>query len=248
VFESELVGVEGYTLLLPAVSVGNVGQLCIDVVLENLSPPPSFSCQVLHPSLIQVVSVDCMEGLGSTLSTALQVYRCDVKKLLIFQIRSGILPGQGAVFISDLLDWFKEMNCSEMIVLGSSHAHERTDAQIEGSPLRYTSSWERTVPENFIKLESRSRFPGLISDETEDSIFIPGGGISKRILENSKQRKLSLTLLLKFCSEGDNSVDGVVLAEYLDQLVSVRDRELKTKLPASWSHLFGPPAPTQMFW
>ena len=31
VFESELVGVEGYTLLLPAVSVGNVGKVNEDV-------------------------------------------------------------------------------------------------------------------------------------------------------------------------------------------------------------------------
>ncbi|XP_023321080.1 T-cell activation inhibitor, mitochondrial [Eurytemora carolleeae] len=55
---------------------------------------------VLHPSLIPVVSSDPVDSVsGSNLSTALQVYRVDEKKLIIFQLRSGILPGQVANYL-----------------------------------------------------------------------------------------------------------------------------------------------------
>jgi len=149
----------GFTVLLPAVSVGNVGQLCIDVILENLSPKPSFTSQVLHPGLIPVVGLDPTQS-GSSLSTALQMHVDSEKKLVIFQIRSGILPGQGAAFIEDFVDWFKVNKCSELIVVGSSHAHERTDTQLTGSPLRYMSTVARTFPQGFITLEPRKKFPG----------------------------------------------------------------------------------------
>ena len=89
---------------------------------------------------------------------------------------------------------------------------------------------------------------GLMDNEKVDEIFIPGGGISKRILQTSKERSIPTTLLLKFCSEGDNSVDGLELTGYLEQLVGLRETSSRLKVPSSWRHLFGAPPPTQMFW
>ena len=37
IFERELGDVSGFTVMLPAVSVGNAGQLCMDVILENIN-------------------------------------------------------------------------------------------------------------------------------------------------------------------------------------------------------------------
>jgi len=258
-FEAEPGMLAGYTVILPAVSVGNVGQLCVDVMLENLDPPPCQSLQVLHESLIPVVSTD---ALGSTLSTALQMYLDEKKKLVIFQLRSGILPGQGAAFISQFLQWFKNMECSELVMVAGMHAHERTDQQITGSPLRYLSTTDRTVPQDFVKLERKSRFPGLSRDGSEaDELFIPGGGISRRMYLACLETGVNLTLLLKFACEGDNSGDGLMLAGQLDRLLHYSnsghgtdpagvavDCRRPLKVAGSWRHLFGPPAPTQMFW
>ena len=122
------------------------------------------------------------------------------------------------------------------------------------SSLRYLTTSQRTVPESFIRLESRDRFPGLMTDEEasdgggHDSIFIPGGGICRRVFEACQTRPVAVTLLLKFCSEGDNSMDGVQLAEYANQLTGLQAAGCKLRLPASWIHLFGAPPPTQMFW
>ena len=72
---------------------------------------------------------------------------------------------------------------------------------------------------------------------------------------------VNLTLLLKFACEGDNSGDGLMLAGQLDRLLHYSnsghgtdpagvavDCRRPLKVAGSWRHLFGPPAPTQMFW
>eukprot|EP00088_Acartia_fossae_P029921 TRINITY_DN3084_c0_g1_i6.p1 TRINITY_DN3084_c0_g1~~TRINITY_DN3084_c0_g1_i6.p1 ORF type:complete len:244 (-),score=45.68 TRINITY_DN3084_c0_g1_i6:308-1039(-) len=241
VFEDEIGDVAGFTVILPAVSVGNAGQLCVDVLLENIQKEKMKTFQVLHPSLVPVVAPDTLLE-NTSVSTALQAYVIEDSKLVIFQIRSGILPGQGSAFIADFLKWFKESGCAELVVVGSMHAHERIDKQITGTDLRYLTSLKRKVPDDFVKLEHREQ-----DLETGGEPNIPGGGISSRILRQCHQQNLAATVLIKFCSEGDNSTDGMVLAQYLNLLVPVFNKS-RPKIPKSWQHLFGHSAPVQMFW
>ena len=60
--------------------------------------------------------------------------------------------------------------------------------------------------------------------------------------------QIKVTVLLKFAAEGDNTMDGLMLAEYLNSLVSLRTQDARFKVPSSWKLLFGPPTPAQMFW
>jgi len=241
----------GFTLLLPSVSVGNVGQLAIDVVLATLKP--TLVTQILHPSLIPCVGADPLNVGSPILTTAMQLYIHPESKLVVFQIRSGLLPGKGGAFLTDLLEWAKEVKITRLVCLTSSHAHERSDVQLRGSPLRFLASpslaKEAPVPESFIRLETKERFPGLCSEEQPEALFIPGGGLAKRFLLGCEEKEMQGLVLLKFCAEGDNTQDAIQVADYLQQYTAWRPSTCSNYLvPPSWQHLFGPPAPQEMFW
>jgi proteasome assembly chaperone 2 len=257
IFETELGKLSGYTVLLPAVSVGNAGQLCLDVILENINRDKIQTCQVLHPSIVPVVGPDPLKvnNDSAAMSTALQAYVVPEQKLILFQIRSGILPGQGAAFIQQFLQWFQESDCKDLIIIGSMHSHERIDKQITGTAMRYlsTANQPRTVPEQFVQLEAReqnSEFELPSDNTTSTGPFIPGGGISSRVFQSCQEKSLPVTLLLKFCSEGDNRIDGLALCEYVNAYLNIIPQysAQKSKIPASWKYLFGTSAPVQMFW
>jgi len=252
-FEQTIEDLSGYTVIIPAVSVGNVGQLSMDVLLASLSP--SSLGQVHHPSLIPLVGPDPLDDSSSSLTTAMQIYKHQNLKLVFFQIRSGILPGKGAQFLEDFVAWCKTSSASRVIVLTSSHAHERTDQQITGTPLRYLSTeGVKDTPEAWVKLEARERFPGLSREETPEVVFIPGGGIAKRLFDKCVEAEIEAAVLLKFSEEGDNTCDGLMLADYLNQWIQFlpsqdkSSQKLEYKTPTSWSHLFGNPSPVEMYW
>jgi len=241
----------GFTLLLPSVSVGNVGQLAIDVVLATLKP--TLITQILHPSLIPCAGADPLNVGSPILTTAMQLYIHPESKLAVFQIRSGLLPGKGGAFLTDLLEWAKEVKITRLVCLSSSHAHERSDVQLRGSPLRFLASStldkEASLPEGFIRLETKERFPGLCNEEQPEGLFIPGGGLAKRFLQGCEEKEMQGLVLLKFCAEGDNTQDAIQVADYLQQYTAWRPSACSNYLvPPSWQHLFGPPAPQEMFW
>ncbi len=73
-------------------SVGNVGQLSVDLLLSSLcgkAPPPPFS-SVDHPALLPVASVDAADAKSDRIMTACQVYWMEKEKMYIFQV--GKLP------------------------------------------------------------------------------------------------------------------------------------------------------------
>ena len=153
-------------------------------------------------------------NIGSpVLTTALQLYVHPESKLAVLQIRSGLLPGKGGAFLADLLEWAKEKNITRLVCLSSSHAHERSDVQLRGSPLRFLASpaldKESPVPETFTRLETKERFPGLCTEEEPQAVFIPGGGLAKRFLLGCEEKEMQGLVLLKFCAEGDNTQDAI---------------------------------------
>eukprot|EP00092_Neocalanus_flemingeri_P008357 GFUD01009011.1.p1 GENE.GFUD01009011.1~~GFUD01009011.1.p1 ORF type:complete len:249 (-),score=89.30 GFUD01009011.1:55-801(-) len=243
--DTSLPALAGYTILLPCVSVGNVGQLATDVVLATLQP--TLVSQVHHPSLIAVCGPDPLSDNSASLSCAMQLYTHTDTKLAVVQIRSGFLPGKAHQFMADLLTWCKQQQVARVVSLTSSHAHERSDKQLTGTTLRYLATQGVQLGDNFVKLEQRESFPGLGPGEVPDQIFLPGSGIAKRLLVMCQEMGMEGVVLSKFCEEGDNTRDGIELADYLNKWLSWVEGD-KYKAPPSWKHLFGPPAPVEMYW
>ena len=122
------------------------------------------------------------------------------------------------------------------------------------------------LPDNFVQLEARKSVPGVsvgddqqvgggggggsdLTNSLSSQIFLPGSGIAATLLKEWQEKgsELEVLVLSKFCEEGDNSRDGIELADYCNQALGWSE-DARYRAPHSWKLLFGAPPPTEMFW
>uniref|UniRef100_A0A8D0HAL9 Proteasome assembly chaperone 2 n=1 Tax=Sphenodon punctatus TaxID=8508 RepID=A0A8D0HAL9_SPHPU len=252
---------KGFTLLMPAVSVGNFGQLTVDLVISSLDIPKVgyFYTDCLVPMVGNNPYATAEEN-STELSINAEVYLLPSKKLVVLQIRSPFIKNKYKSFCQMLLSWVKSSKCVKVILLSSSHAYQRDDQQLDGTSLRYLLSPEiqKTVGDqmqklNWKEMEKVSACPGV--NEDEKVLHIPGGGITKLLFTESCAKGIQMAVLLKFCSEGDNIPDAVALANYLNEWLQITERQSsnptaptsKWKIPSSWKLLFGSGLPPVIF-
>ncbi|BFZ19356.1 hypothetical protein BsWGS_22395 [Bradybaena similaris] len=255
-----------FTLILPTVSVGNVGQLTADLIVSTLHMERVG--YVLHPSLLPVIGSDPYADDESTpykLTTSCEVFESKVAKVVVVQTRAPIIKGQRKIYADWLSDWIKKQHFRQVIVLTSTFAQDRLDYQISGPPFRILLSptMEQREGEFFTtkmewtKLELRQ--PNQAYTHIQDGLpgsdylHMPGSGIAKLIFESCQE--LPTLVLMMFVSEGDNVHDAIALADQINKWLSLlpnqnsHDKEeyqgqLKRtsvgwKIPKSWRLVFG---------
>jgi len=225
----------GLTLILPSVSIGNVGQLAVDVLLSSLDKP-EFVTSIYHPSIIPVVGSDPLNLKSDQLMTACQLYKTKTEAIL--QLRSGLVAGpQRDVFLDDLVNWIVSKKFSKVILLTSTEADERLDSQLRGSQFRFISKhFENDLKAlEFLELEKRQ----------DQDIFIPGSGFTKALYKKCLNEEIPAAIFMSFASEGNNSEDGISLAKYLNSWVQIIPG--KFKIPPSWASFYGGPPPTAIY-
>lgn len=243
-----------YTLILPAISVGNVGQLAVDLIINSLNTTKYGYIFTSH--LYPLVGNEAFSG-GSdpskgNLTTACEIYRCDSKRLIIVQIYSSIVRSHGADFRRELRKWIKEKHFEKVVLLSSSYAQHRTDAEIKDPTCRFlcwsTSQEEVLVKElNWKVLESNNSIPLRIRN------LVPGGGITSRFYSECVEDDIPLVVLLKFTFEGNNIPDATELVSYLNQWLQLdkdtndQNQQFVWRHPASWNLMFGNMAPTVLY-
>ncbi|NXN42221.1 PSMG2 protein, partial [Rhinoptilus africanus] len=246
---------KGFTLLMPAVSVGNVGQLAIDLVIStfNMTKVGYFYTDCLVPMVGNNPYATAEEN-SMELSINAEVYSLPSKKLVVLQIRSPFIKNKYRPFCQTLLSWVKSSKCDRVIVLSSSHAYQCDDEQLLGTPLRYllTPDLEKAVGGlmqelNWKEMEKVAAYPGI----NDKVLHIPGGGITKLLFTESCSKGIQMAVLLKFCSEGDNIPDAFALVNYLNEWHQLIKSEVNTssqwKIPSSWRLLFGNGLPPALF-
>lgn len=119
-----------------------------------------------------------------------------------------------------------------------------------------TPSWDSSPLSTFAQLPlptytyiSQQPLPRLREGGTTEAVpFIPGGGLTRRILSSFPQEWPTPVLsLLQFVFEGDNRADAQLLASVVSKLFNAPSteggvREVEWKEPKSWgAGLFGTP-------
>uniref|UniRef100_A0A670ZPF4 Proteasome assembly chaperone 2 n=1 Tax=Pseudonaja textilis TaxID=8673 RepID=A0A670ZPF4_PSETE len=173
----------------PAVSVGNVGQLAVDLVISTL-----------HMPRVGYFYTDCLVLASIKLGIDWNKYRLFCQILLSWVKNSGfskivLLSSSHAYQRND-----QQLHCTSLRYL-ISPAIDKTVRDI----LERLSGSE---------MEQISAFPGVNDDKI---FYIPGGGITKLLFTESCSKGIPLVVLLKFCSEGDNIPDAFALADYLNE-------------------------------
>lgn len=249
---------EGYTLIVPAVSVGNVGQLASDLLISTMWLERCGF--IYHDSILPLVGNDPYahpEADVCKLVTACEVYESKLHQLVIIQQRAPFVKGKMSSFRRWLTGWVKENKFEKLVILSSMHAHERLDIQLQGPQFRYISTpdLEAENKERFthdvlkwIPLEGRP-----LLEDPEGSLYLPGGGIAKSLFEDCFKENIPAIVVLVFCAEGDNAQDAVKLAYNLNLWMDLIDFKPKYDLdgktiikpastwrvPSSWRLLFG---------
>ncbi|XP_071784767.1 proteasome assembly chaperone 2-like [Asterias amurensis] len=252
----------GFTLILPAVSAGNVGQLSSDLLISTLD---LTKAGYLHDaSILPLCGNDPFGRSGRTeasLVTSAEVYESKERKLVVVQQRTPLVKGAQADFRKKLLLWIKDSKFSRVILLSSSHSHERTDSQLTGSQFRYLTTPKLdgelgTVLSDQLqwkRLEKRQNqwAPPLANEEGRPEcargIYIPGGGVAKRLFDDCCLQDVPLAILMLFCSEGDNIPDALTMVTHLNQwLKLIQEPESSQtpvrspwRIPSSWNMLYG---------
>lgn len=259
---------DGFTLIMPAISVGNIGQLGLDILLATLKAKRLTSCY--HPSVVPLVGSNPLDVKSTELMTACDIYKpekCSKSNVILMQIRSAIVRGKSNEFLDDLLSWCMNVGIAKVILLSSSSADERVDSQIRSSPLRYLENGKNGIRTelqnlNWIEMERKHNFPGRPTNRkevgTSDSLFLPCSGYTKSLFlkcTNPEENygNIEFVALLMFASEGDNSGDAIQLVSYLNNWIKLlpvgdeKTQEFRLQFPVSWNALFGNPPPKIIF-
>jgi proteasome assembly chaperone 2 len=235
-----------FILVVPTVSVGNVGQLACDLLISTLAANRVGS--LYDDSVVPVVGPDpfSLDSSSRNIATAIDVYESKEKKVVVVQQRAPLIKGQQQTFVDRLVDWISSCHFSQLIILTSVFAHERVDSQLTGvqtrflvSPALRSSVGDRQFTElGWVELEKRQT--------TEDDVFVPGSGIAKRLYKKCVSCGVPVLLLLTFCAEGDNTPDAVSLATMINDFArwipptgGVGRSVVDWQFPASWRLLFG---------
>ncbi|XP_068093234.1 proteasome assembly chaperone 2 [Hyperolius riggenbachi] len=246
------------TLLMPAVSVGNVGQLAIDLIIStlNMTKVGYFYTDCLVP-MVGNNPYATNDDNAKELCTNAEVYTLPSKNLTVLQIRSPLIKKKSRCFRQALLSWIKKSVFAKVVLLSSSHAYQRDDQQLFGTPFRYlvTPALQPFVSDvikelEWKEMETVSLYP-VVNDE-DKKMSVPGGGFTKHMFEDCSSQGIKMAVVLKFCSEGDNIPDAFSLLSHLNKwlhLVELPNENVTSqwKMPVSWRLLFGSGLPPALF-
>lgn len=225
---------KGYTVILPSLSIGNVPQLAIDLIIESLKMKKiGFA---FHAAIVPVLGAPAFSHDPSE-TTSCDVFVSEEKKLLAVQIRSPITAKLLDSFLEALIKFVSSTDPKEVIVLGSCFSHERHDDAL-------TRKLEYVANEEFCKLYGSKLTDYIQKDAIKMQAFA-----LKLYQALSNKLEVPLALLYAYVSEGDNVPDAKDLALFLNHVLNVipATNPSQLPLPASWTLLFGNAGPAEIF-
>jgi len=236
----------GKTLVVPVVSTANIAQLAVDLLIASLS----LRLIGVFDSHDLVPVVGGREDGEEGVSTPLELFGKEGRDIVVIQQRSPVLVSRKQEFIDELLQFVRQSRFSATLILSGVDMSNRTDAQMI-TPTYYihpqnSPSWQNSPLSSVLQLpipeysSPVAQYPGATHDEGPTP-FIPGGGLTRRIISNLPESwAIPTAVLLHFVIEGDNRSDASLLAAIVAKVLSLEVQEWKQ--PFSWQQgLFGTP-------
>ncbi|KAH9644062.1 hypothetical protein HF086_004323 [Spodoptera exigua] len=230
----------GYTLVIPSVAVGNVGQLACDLIISSLNMTKIGI--IYSPALIPISGYDPYKIGSDSISSCCELYQCAERKVVILLLRAPLVYKYANQFLTEVVDKFKSENIKDIVILTSSFAHEKK--HIMTSPFRY-------VVNELCLYTSKLKTLGWVEHETKgEPVKILGGGFASLLFEITKAKSIPCLVLYKFASEGDNIPDAYEMVQYVNSVIPLfNDSDIFSQLvhPVSWKLMFGGPPPTNIY-
>ncbi|CAH1106437.1 unnamed protein product [Psylliodes chrysocephalus] len=225
----------GYVLMIPSVSVGNLPQLTIDLLIKTYSFEKIAS--IWHPAIVSMVGSDPYNSSSSEVCTACEFYSNEKLKIACIQLRSTLDYKLAKKFFDDIYNVIKELQLKKVIILSSAFDYELHNINKERFYfLDNTQNNSFATISNIKQLEMNNNGKYLIN----------GSGFSLNLYDVIS-RGLKCVLLGKYISEGDNRPDAQSLLEKTFQILDMQKKLKNIEYPSSWAYVFGGPPPIGIY-
>ncbi|XP_030523280.1 proteasome assembly chaperone 2 isoform X1 [Rhodamnia argentea] len=262
------------TLVLPALSIGNVGQLAVDLLVSTLRAERTGFLD--DPNILPCIGNDAYGPVPSgELALPLEAYGSPSNAVTLVQQRSPVIKGMMIEFAKNLADFAVSSGKKHIVVLSSlDFGKWRSIDTSSGLQTYYLSSsssdgsddqceqfgWKRLPDFNpdqrcwkylSTLAEGSNAAEGLpAEDDLEEGDYYPSLPFAA-LFSLFKAKGLKVTCLLCYCSEGDNMSDAFHLAEAVLKLLGVRKNLCghggEWIIPYSWKTVYGPPPDISIF-
>lgn len=217
------------TLIIPSVSIGNIPQLTIDLLIHTLDFEKigSLSDTYLYPFASPIDHTVDKPQTG--ISNAIEIYYNSKNHVTVIQQRSPIIPSFIGAYVNEIINPFiTKCQFAKVFVLDSSDAGLVEEIS-PGTIDVYTQ-------EDFLSksLESLKLSKKQITSY-DHSVY--GRALIKAITDDSSAAP-ELNVLVTYVYEGDNFYDGEVLANKLVKVMELEQVDKWIK-PVSWLGVYG---------
>jgi len=242
-FVREALSVAGGTLLLPALTVGNIGQLSIDLIIASLNVPRVGFID--SPAVVPLCGNDAFTRNQGHLATAVECFYNQELNTLLLQQRAPVLRGKGNQFSKSLLELVKREAVKDVFLISSLNSAIRSQCMMERPIVRVLTDSD----ENKKIMEAIGCLP--LENEYLNDLLNPGT-VSERIFNLCKKEGVVVTILVAFCAEGDNLPEATNVAQLIHSFLRAKrgipSNPVQWKAPPSWSVMFnGSPFDQSMF-
>lgn len=273
--EMEFIGTAGRAksqlpprLILPAVSIGNVGQLAVDLLISSRTVTKAGYLD--DPYVLPCVGNDPFgPEADGTLAVALEVYEDSDRELAIVQQRSPVMKGKMVEFAEHIAAWAEDSGVKEIVILSGVDSARRQRREMVGPQIHYVSSsepdgsdgvcdqlgWKRLeqagqLLQHQAALSSSSEEASASEVVLTDENYYAGLPFAS-LYSSCKAKGLKVVCVLLYCSEGDNIPDAFFVAESLHHLLAQKQSgdpsNVQWRIPLSWETVYGPPPDDSIF-
>ncbi|CAH9126157.1 unnamed protein product [Cuscuta epithymum] len=264
------------TLLLPALSIGNVGQLAVDLFVSSLSAHRVGFID--DPNVLPCVGNDAYSATPpGQLALPLEVYESCSSGLSILQQRSPVLKGMMVPFAKNLANFAAASRIQHVVLLSSLdfgrwqsidmssglQTYYLSGSNIDGKEDECERLGFKRLKEYNPSQRMWKYLSNLIEasdleekelpyEELGDEDYIASLPFAA-LFSCFKAKGMKVTCLFCYCSEGDNIPEAFHLAEAASQILRLPAKSFqgneggKWIVPFSWKSVYGPPPDMSLF-
>lgn len=220
----------GFHLILPSVSISNVGQLAVDMLLHNLKDKVKKVSGIYDEALLPVAGNDH----NGEIFESMEVFEAESLQLVIIQQRAPFVKGRIPSFRQRLLAWIERCQFKKVTILSSVSSHVKTDADLnESSPFRFLCNKD-TIRKELVSKHQWIEYSVKKLLEHKESLELPGSGIAKSLYEDSESLNIPFLVCLVFCNHGDSRKELHVAMQHLQQYLNLEWTQGELLEPSHW--------------
>ncbi|OAV98839.1 hypothetical protein PTTG_08977 [Puccinia triticina 1-1 BBBD Race 1] len=219
---------KGSILVLPVVSLANVPQLAMDLMIHSTHLGPIEKVGILDPQdhIPVIGAIDHTSALPQSpdtrhqITTPIQVYQSRDKLYTFVQQRSPVIKARKESHVSRMKNWISTAGFASVLVLVSVDAAARSDAHLQHPSAFFHYIRATSQPDSPTALRQiiRKRYASFLPQDTPGLPIFCAGGLAARLLaaltsSASDTASVEVNTLVAYVAEGDNRLDTKAFAQ-----------------------------------